>query len=165
MLCEKCKKNIATVYLEKNINGEKTRHNLCQECAFESHMNISFNHMFQSFLNSFKPNSADIEKLQNHKCDSCGMMYNDFRKTARLGCSGCYSSFSSELSEIFRNIQSNQKHFGKIPKKSGEELVRQRELVTLKKMLKKAIESEEYEEAANLRDKIRLIEKKEVQHE
>ncbi|MCL2592357.1 MAG: UvrB/UvrC motif-containing protein [Defluviitaleaceae bacterium] len=162
MICEKCKKNIATVYLEKSVNGQKTIHNLCHECAIAGHINIGFNHMFQSFLNSFNPNGKNLENLQNLKCTNCNMTYNDFRKTARLGCSSCYLDFSKELSGIFKNIQSNQKHSGKIPKKSGEELLKQRELEEMRKMLKKAVESEEYEEAATLRDKIKTLEAKEI---
>ena len=39
MLCQKCKKNEATVYYKENINGHVTEYNLCPECAAELEKN------------------------------------------------------------------------------------------------------------------------------
>lgn len=163
MLCERCNMQNATVHLQQNVNGEKTDIYLCANCAGENELGISFGNLFQGFLESFFGSQANLsfekkgEAAENSslKCDNCGLTYDSFKKTSKLGCASCYTAFKKELEYIIKNIQGNNAHEGKFPKRSGQELIQKREIERLKLMLKRALEEEEYEEAAKIRDMIR----------
>lgn len=86
------------------------------------------------------------------------MTYSQFKASGQLGCAECYQSFSSYLRPMFKRIQGDLEHIGKVPKRSGIKLVEKKKYVNLKKELQKAILEEEYERAAVLRDKIKDIE-------
>lgn len=164
MLCEKCHQKQATMHMQQYVNGEKTEMHLCQDCAAALEIPFSFDNLFQGFLGSFltKP-QVDIggngkEAHTVVKCGTCGLSYDGFKKTGRLGCADCYSAFRQELDAIFKSVQSSNQHQGKFPRKYGGELFVKRELDQLKLSLAKAVENEEYEEAVLLRDKIREYE-------
>ena len=90
------------------------------------------------------------------------MGYDDFRKFGRLGCSECYSAFKEYLSTLLKKIHGSNRYFGKTPVKIASSVKRKmNDLQDLKEQLQKAIYMEDFEKAAELRDKIREIEKKE----
>lgn len=171
MLCDKCKERPATVHYTQIINGVKTEMNLCQQCASEE--GLLNNEAFSAFSN-FTPFSVqnllsglmdflpDIGEIANHplKCENCGLTYDNFKESGRLGCSHCYEAFSDELNPLMRRIHGSIDHRGKIPKKSGGRIKAKREIDELKEQLEKAVKEEAYERAAELRDKIRELEKK-----
>lgn len=159
MVCDKCKERQASILVEQNINGESRKMHLCPQCAASFTVPISFNGLFQDFLNIMEP--FNLERTNAVKegpvCRECGLSYNEFKKTGKLGCSHCYEAFDKEISLVFDKIQSNVSHSGKIPKKLGGDFVRA--VRGYREELKKAIENEEYEKAASLRDRIRAVEK------
>ena len=158
MLCDKCKKNQATVYFEQVTNGAKHELNLCYKCSLDLQTPMFFNNILNGILLNIKTaNTSDVSDL---KCKTCSLTYSEFRKRGKLGCSNCYTSFRKELSTIFKNIQFNSEHKGKFPKKSGAAILQRKEIENTKIFLKQAIDNEEYEEAAALRDKIKAMEKK-----
>lgn len=162
MLCEKCQQKQATVHMQQILNGEKTEIYLCQECAGQLDMPISFDNFFQGFLDSFisMPGKNAYEGVHiNKKCPACGLGYDGFKKAGRLGCANCYETFSEELDGLLKNVQGSNQHNGKFPRKYGAELLSKRNLDKLKLQLSKAIDNEEYEEAAKLRDRIKEIQK------
>jgi len=165
MQCEKCGTHSANVHLTQTINGETKDMYLCSACANDVGAGLSFGNLFQGFLESFfgaqtgfnyenKPETPQAPAL---KCASCGLTYENFKKSGKLGCAECYKAFRGELSVIIKNIQGSNIHAGKVPKRGGESFIKQREIDMLKAKLKKAIESEEYEEAARIRDEIRTL--------
>ena len=83
------------------------------------------------------------------------MKFEQFRKIGRLGCRECYKQFSDELVPILRRIHGNTVHNGKVPKRAGVELRITRQIQQLKSKLQKAVEVENFEEAARLRDRIK----------
>ncbi len=87
------------------------------------------------------------------------MTYTEFKKTGLMGCSECYVSFKNSLVPIIKRVQGNIEHVGKIPKKSGKEIMEKRQLLRLREELNRAINSEEYERAAELRDEIREVQR------
>lgn len=163
MLCERCNMQNATVHLQQTFNGGKTDIYLCANCAGENELGISFGNLFQGFLESFFGSQANLTfekkgETAEHsslKCDSCGLTYDSFKKTSKLGCSSCYTAFKKELEYIIKNIQGSNVHEGKFPKRSGQEFIQKREIERLRLKLKNAIEGEEYEAAAKIRDEIR----------
>lgn len=164
MLCEKCNKNNATVHFQQNVNGQQTEYHLCNECAAELNilnMQPTFSNMFDGFLNSFlnSDNFIKTSQITNHICPTCSSTINDIKNTGRLGCADCYTTFADYLEGVLKNIQFGNNHTGKIPKKAGGEIKTKREIENLKIKLAKAVENEEYEEAAKLRDRIKELEK------
>ena len=165
MLCQECKQKPATVHLVKIINDHKTELHLCEDCARqrEDFMNItpfSVNDLIASFMDMGKENPANpaYENPVPSKCAVCGMDYNQFRKIGRLGCQECYKYFGEELDPVLRRIQGSTVHTGKVPKRCGSDLVREKQLAEWRAELKKAIEVEAFEKAAELRDKIKELE-------
>jgi protein arginine kinase activator len=139
----------------------------CSYCAEKKGIvNIDFTEK-QFNISSLITNFANTEKIslkaeENKKsCKYCGLSYDDFKEIGRLGCSGCYESFSKELIPLIRRIHGRTQHIGKVPDYKKVEVSRQKELLALKRKLKKLIVEEKYEEAAAARDQINLLEKAE----
>lgn len=165
MICEQCKNKPATVHYTQVLNGEKTEMHLCESCA-RTHGEIELpGFAAQGFnINDLLAGLMNLEhtpvpaKLKAEACPKCGADYKRFTQSGRLGCADCYKTFSKQLSPILKRIHGTYSHQGKIPSKGAEEISRKRQLVTLKQELKAAVENEQYEQAATLRDKIRQLE-------
>jgi len=163
MLCDKCKQNTALVRIQQNINGKVTEINLCEECAAITAGNLPFDMIFKTFMNSvmgfsdnFKEKEAD-SVFEEIKCPTCGLTYEGFKSSAKLGCADCYNAFRAQLITFFKSMHGSAAHTGKLPAKGGARLIRLRETEQLKKILKQHIEAEEFEEAAKIRDKIKKL--------
>ena len=169
MLCDNCKKRESTVHIKKLINGAKQEYSLCDGCANElnemsfvdiSSIGLSNTFTVQDLLGGiidYVNKSSQSTVVNVPVCKNCGMSYTEFKKTGLMGCSECYESFKTSLIPIIKRVQGNIEHVGKIPKKSGKEITGKRLLLKLKEDLSKAITSEEYERAAEIRDEIRGI--------
>ncbi len=162
MLCQHCKKRSAVVHMTEIVNDKKTEFHLCQECAqkkegFVMFAPLSINDILTSILNTEKTSQL-IGKKEAEKCGTCGIDYNEFKKSWRLGCGDCYKSFRSQLLPLIKRVQRSIVHSGKVSKRTGSDMRAQRQIDQLKMKLKRAIEVEAYEEAAGLRDDIRKAE-------
>ena len=169
MLCDECQKNKATVHLTEIINEQITKLNLCEACAKEKGSNVEQHFGIADLLSAL----SDVETTAagqaptapKHKCPSCGMTYEDFKKIGRLGCSDCYTSFKANLQPLLKRIHGSILHMGKSP---NPEAVKEQkfssklteELDLAKAELMKAVKREEFELAATLRDKVKFLEKK-----
>lgn len=173
MLCEKCKKNEAKINLITVINGQKHEIWLCENCAkdianvpFFSPIVQNINFPFQGVLSEILSNSdnnktnpdKDNKNVKEIKCSDCGLTYDEFKKSGRLGCPHCYKEFKVVLEPRIKSLQAGVKHVGKIPKIKGKELVQRRKLKDLKEEMQKLIMAEEYERAAIVRDEIKKLE-------
>lgn len=163
MLCEKCKKNEASYYYSETVNGKKRSIALCSECAPKD---ISFGSSFLSGLFSENPFQHQVSAHDYaKKCDTCGCTFYDIKKTGKAGCSECYKVFRDEFAPIIRRIHGNAVYKGRPQaakvesadnadnKPQNEEELD--ELSLLREQLKNAVESENYELAAKIRDDIR----------
>ena len=101
---------------------------------------------------SSKLSSKTSRKDDQTGCVDCGLTWSEFEKTRRLGCPRCYESQKEQLKTLLRRLHGNNRHIGKSVKKEEQ---KKETLNSLKKKLKKAIENEAYETAAELRDRIR----------
>lgn len=164
MLCEKCHKREATVHTVQVINGEKKEHFYCEECAENTSFEnpISFQDIFQSLLNygfgTKQEDHANAYRSTTVKCPSCGMTYEELRRTGKFGCSSCYKAFEPYITGSLKSIHGESTHKGKVPKRNGGALLKKHELDELKRKLVEAIAAENFEEAAVLRDRIRSLE-------
>jgi protein arginine kinase activator len=166
MLCDICAKNEATVHLTEIVNEQITELHLCEECAQQKSMQME-----QQFgLSDLLAGLADFElpvqtpEKISAECQNCHLTYKDFKKIGRLGCSECYKYFRKYLVSLLKRIHGSSQHLGKLPVKlAGANADKTKKKVDtlpeLKEKLQKAISSEEFEEAARLRDQIRQLEK------
>ena len=168
MICERCKKNEATVFYEENINGTSRSYSLCSECAAELKKSGELSGFFsfggvnslhdQLFGGLFGLNQAPAKVRKT--CPLCASAFSDLQKNGKAGCPECYKTFGEELRSSIRSIHGNVKHIGRSPAKFRKSREKENELKELKKQLKEAISNENFELAAELRDKVRALEGK-----
>lgn len=163
MKCQKCQKNEANTHIKKVVNGEYTEYMLCSECAhamgYDNVFSLEMPDMFGGLLQSFFGGALPARSGAS-RCPVCGSTYGDITNTGKVGCANCYDAFFEELLPSIKRIHGNTKHCGKAPDsieytevKTKAELMD--ETAKLKEQLKKAIEEQNFELAATLRDKIK----------
>lgn len=171
MLCEICKKNEANFYITKIVNGNKQQISLCENCAKEfdgfnvsGEVGIISPFSLQNILSGLMDYMGELpntNKGTEISCKNCGITLTEFKEKGLLGCSECYKNFSSTVNPVIYRVQGKVEHVGKIPKKSGKGIIERKRIIKLKEELQKAIALEDYEEAAKIRDKIRVFENNE----
>jgi protein arginine kinase activator len=92
------------------------------------------------------------------QCPRCGLLYSSFKETGRLGCSECYSAFQFQLRPLLRRIHGDTRHRGKAPARGAGVVTSTRQIQRLHDDLQRAVEREDFEKAASLRDEIRRLE-------
>jgi len=167
MICEKCQKRPAAVHVTKIINGKKTETNLCDICAQEDSAAFGepkwmLHNIFADLFNQPVAGSPSIPQKREGtvRCEHCGFTDAQFAQVGKLGCPKCYEVFENKLEPVLRRIHGNPGHTGKIPKRTGGTIGLRKQIEELKLELKAAVGREEYEKAAEIRDKIRSLEKK-----
>ncbi|WP_373166704.1 UvrB/UvrC motif-containing protein [Agathobaculum sp. Marseille-P7918] len=174
MKCEKCGKNEATMYYKETVNGVTREMHLCEDCAKKENIGGAFenafasmNHFWSDPFHSFLGGSfgslwndmlgAPTATLlgTERKCPTCGMTESELRRTGRVGCPDCYNTFSDILNPYVEKIHGATQHIGAAP---AAEQPKADPIETLRAQLKTAVENEEYEQAARLRDEIRRME-------
>lgn len=163
MLCQKCNEKKASVHLTKIINGQKNEIHLCEECArknedFNWETPFTINNFLTGLLDSIQSSPIKVDYIQTTTCSKCGMNYGRFKQLGRLGCSECYITFNEKLMPLIKRIHGSENHIGKIPKREGSVIRIKKEIMNLRKELKRAVEKEEYERAVELRDRIKTLE-------
>ena len=157
-LCEACKKSKATFHLT-NITreGERIERHLCERCAIEEGLvQVQSNKIFENFIQSAKSSQAGGANLV---CEECGISYIEFRNQGLLGCPKDYDAFKEALAPLISRAHDGATHHvGKAPGSPSERHAAQQELRRLKRLLDEAVTAEDYERAAELRDRIRELE-------
>lgn len=156
MKCQKCPK-AATLHITEILGEEQVEElHLCEDCAHK--------YLYEPNQKgkSAGVSSEDIEEAatgsMNRECPACGMKFIDFRNSGRLGCPHDYDAFRDDLTPLLENIHGETRHCGKTPRRLPQARQSQSELVQLRKQLLQAVTREAYEEAADLRDRIRRLE-------
>ena len=153
-----CKSSEAKVHYTKIIGDKMQKFDLCDACAKEKGVSDSANFPIADLLfglgaaQELAPGKPSGEEIT---CPSCGFSQADFKKTGRLGCSACYSTFAAGLEGLLKTMHKGTRHVGKAPEslRQGRDLSDR--LKTLQKKLAKAIDAEDFEQAAVLRDEIK----------
>ncbi len=156
MLCQSCRKNEATTHIKRIINGSVEELDLCPDCAKKlGYTNIfgSFQNEWNSLLGSFLGGGLP-SRTGATRCPSCGTSFSEIARRGVVGCPRCYDTFYEELLPSIRKIHGNTQHNGKFPSSAGKELARVNELESMQEQLNEAIARQEFEKAAQLRDKI-----------
>ena len=164
MLCDVCTKNSATVHLTEIIGGKIIEVHLCEECAKKKTEEFQKQFSITDFLSDLVDIDSTIGKVGAAPpiaCSGCGLTYSEFKKKGRLGCPQCYESLKGQLQSLLRKMHGSVRHKGKAPKiKIKKEVSAAERIKELRKYLERAIKLEEYEEAARIRDEIRILEQK-----
>ena len=164
MLCDHCKKNEATVHMTNIINNKKTEQHLCSSCAnelqqegklspYSSFMNDMWDNSF--FTNDFFKNMVYPDNLlkshQSKRCPQCGITYDEFNHVGKFGCGQCYDT-------LLRRLQGSSDYEGSVPSRGTNVFKAKHEVKRLRHQLDNAVQAENFEEAAVLRDKIKNLE-------
>lgn len=163
MLCEACRERDASVHLTQAVEGEVRQRHLCTACAaaqgIETTVTAPPQNVIGEFLQGLQQQAGASRTESAKQCTYCSMTLEDFRATGRLGCSRCYSTFEPRLRDLLRQVQGSAKHVGRryVPPEP-DVLERATTIGELRDRLRRAIENEDFEVAATLRDKIRDVE-------
>ncbi|MEM7263691.1 MAG: UvrB/UvrC motif-containing protein [Planctomycetota bacterium] len=166
MICEICGETIASVHLTEIVNNTKKEIHLCEACAQQKgvaiHSHVK-NLSIPEFFGQLADSPAEEENPSSApRCPNCRVTYQAFRNTGKLGCPECYDAFRSEMEHLAEKIHAGStRHRGKVPTRLDRALRRQQELEELRVELLSAVEQEEYEHAAELRDRIHDLEREE----
>ncbi|MCI8514305.1 MAG: excinuclease ABC subunit B [Lachnospiraceae bacterium] len=179
MLCERCGVREANIRYIEVVNGVKTEHHLCSECAREmdfSEYSAVFDgddpigKLLSGILGvQLAVHPKKEEEWDRIRCPVCHTSYSEFVENSRFGCAQCYEVFDLLMQENVKKLQGSDMHTGKRPKfgrpeaRASEgavekaELTREEELKILQSKLRDAVSEEEFEEAAKYRDAIRTL--------
>lgn len=153
MLCQQCGLKNATTHIKKIVNGVVTEKHLCADCAQKNSNTSSFSGLLASMLGEITPKTAK-------SCECCGYTMEDIVKRGKVGCAKCYDAFFNELLPYIKRLHGSVEHLGKIPNKSPLAVsTKEDRLTALKNELSILVKREEFEKAAEIRDKIRELEK------
>ena len=159
MFCSICKEKEATVHLTQ-ISGDKMQKvDLCEECAKTKGVNDPAGFSLADLLLGLGA-SQEIEQAAGGvelKCPRCGFTQADFKKSGRLGCPDCYTTFAEGLEGLLKSMHKGTRHVGKVPEAMRQTCNVSDQLKTLQKKLNKAVEDEDFEQAAALRDEIKQM--------
>jgi protein arginine kinase activator len=174
MLCDRCGKREATIQYIQVINGNKQELHLCSKCGkevgvddFAMPMSISnfFGDLFNDYSFPLLNNTGSLDIV----CKECNTSFNDFLNTGKMGCANCYKTFSKKLNPILKRIQGGTEYLGENIGSENNANVENSKLKEndlnkdiedkikfLENKLKKCIQEENYEEAAKIRDEIKI---------
>lgn len=164
MKCSNCGEREGVVSLTQVKEGEVHTSSLCAQCAADKGIETGFA-MADTPLGGFlaklgedaDPDAPLVAALEVH-CPGCNATLRDFRETGRVGCAQCYMAFDAPLRELLRRLHGSTHHTGMqyqgddapaAPVEPGGTDLELRE------QLRRAVESEQFELAAELRDRLR----------
>ena len=158
MKCENCNEHDATVHYTEIENTEKREIHLCEECYRQKltpvQKALDFTEMLKGLLHgTVQDQGASARAI----CPTCGISLAEFRASGRLGCPNDYRVFREALAPLVEKLQHGVRHVGKVPVRAGAQLEKKNELIRLRRELERAVQREEYEQAAELRDRVRKL--------
>ncbi len=155
MICQNCNKNEANMHLKRIINGRAAEVHLCTDCARA----LGYGEAFSGFGLGFGSTLLDI--LAGNKselsgstvaCPGCGKTFEEIAGDGKMGCAECYSTFYDKLKTSLNRLHGKATYAGTKP--GGSENTGNTQIAELKADLENAIAEQNFELAAQLRDKI-----------
>jgi len=162
MLCENCGSTDAVIHLTQIVNNQMSVCHLCEKCAAEKGLESSeapANFPLTDFLAHLGEEELPAGNPVSARCGFCGLSFSDFRETGRLGCPHCWVTFDVHLRGLLRRIHGGTSHMGKVylpPDPTASE--REKRMEALRRRLQRAVDAEDFERAAEIRDQIRALE-------
>lgn len=174
MICGECGKNAASVHFIATVNGVRREYNICMECAKKMGLG---SYMPLSLGDFFVHTQTHIPAQLN--CTVCGMTISELKKKGLAGCEYCYHDLKAGMEPILWNVQRSLTHSGRTPigfesamlhssesqqkAQSLEEQKTQDKEHELRIKLQIAVASENFEEAALIRDQIKELKGEDAQ--
>lgn len=160
--CDRCAKNEASIHFTQIQNNEATTRHLCESCAaalgLDPGMGATTAPLADFLAQMGKPMAVE-QGGGPGTCPSCGLNLADFKRTGRLGCARCWSVFEPSLKGLLRKLHGGTQHVGKVYlPPDPTEMDRTARVVSLRRSLQRAVDEEDFERAAGLRDQIRRLE-------
>ena len=166
MICSRCQKSVATVHVTEvgefvapgHADNSVRHHSVCEGCAQELNLpHAGVPH--QAMAKVWKLlNLKYTQKTPGPSCPSCGMTLEELRRRGRVGCEQDYVVFRKYLDELLERMHGAREHTGRLPGIPEGELERAQRVRDLRTALEVAIQEEDYERAATLRDEIQTLE-------
>ena len=158
MMCEACKINKAHIVLRQAGDAQQSIH-LCENCAATGHYgNKRVQGLDKAMVKNIKKSPLRVNEIYQTQCSKCHLTYTTYKQLGKLGCVECTKAFGSKLIRDVSDCQYGQQHSGKSPIPVNERVMTQKEIMVLKRALNYAIEHENYQLAAELRDKVTALE-------
>ena len=177
MKCEICHEGDAVAAIHKSVDGKDRELYVCAKCA-EREGSAASAHRAASPRDA-KPDGAagmtpeefgkklsgmlahaifdavggSLAEMTDTRCPKCGITRAEYRKEGRLGCPACYRAFAGELEPAILDMHRGSVHVGKVP----GAVVRNREAAHLEAKLRHAVAEQRFEEASDLRERIRRL--------
>jgi len=167
MLCDNCKERDAIINLTQVEHDSKVTLHLCEQCAQQKGVETGgavLKSPLGNFLGAVVKGGGSGALVpaggEGLRCPACGSTLRDFRDSGRLGCDQCYSSFDTHLRDLLRRLHGSSQHVGERygPPAGAGSADPRLQLLDLKEQLRRAVENENFELAAELRDRIRVLE-------
>jgi protein arginine kinase activator len=170
MNCDQCHEREAVIHLTQIVNEQVTTLHLCERCAAEKGVESTssveqnpFAKLVAASMGKPTPDLALVGTGGRGACPRCGATLQDFRESGRLGCADCWHAFEGPLRDLLRRLHGSTVHMGERyaeqiggeARVNGDATVRQADL---REQLRLAIETENFELAAELRDRLRVLE-------
>lgn len=166
--CDDCQKAIASIHIMDLRNGSVVGHqHFCVACAEsagvvqpKTPIKFSTTEILEDLLGGLKSPSRDKKGGEDEPgCPGCGMTASDFKMRGRLGCPRCYEVFRSSLLPLLERVHDGTSHRGRFPGRTAIDLAGSDTLTDLRRRLENAIQEENYEEAAQIRDELQQAER------
>ncbi len=168
MLCDQCGERPAAIHLTQIVDNSVTQQHLCEVCAAEKGVQTEASvakFPLSDFLASMGKTAGPAAPAakEGGRCTSCGASLEDFRETGRLGCPDCYRTFEAHLRTLLRRVHGASRHVGEpyVVAAGGaapDAEADGSDVDGLREQLRRAVDAENFELAARLRDQIRGME-------
>lgn len=150
MLCDDCKNKPAAIFFKEVLADKTVELHLCEECASKRGLLVTKKLSPLEILHRLlRQKSAQDEKII---CPGCYMSLAEFKRVGRFGCGQCVNTFDEHIKHLIKQIHQSDRHVGR---KSGSGAKQGLEIYKLREKLKKALENEAYEDAAEIRDQLK----------
>jgi protein arginine kinase activator len=160
MLCDLCKQNAATVHLTQMVEGKTKKVDLCEACSKEKGIDDPTQFSLADLLLGLGAAQEMVQSTPGGgeaRCPTCGFTQADFKKTGRLGCAACYTTFAEGLEGLLKSMHKGIRHIGKVPRTQQQTRDFAERLHQLQEKLQRAVSEEQFEQAAQLRDELREL--------
>lgn len=164
MQCQICNKRAAVIHLTEITDGMRTEMHLCEHCAQQQGIaaksHISINELLNGLL-TVQPTEDELlgSSEREMACPHCGFTLHQFRKGGVLGCPHDYEVFEKSLLPLIEKAHNGRtNHCGKVPSRTPQDTKAEIERSNLRQQLQTAVQNEDYELAAKLRDQIDQLE-------
>ena len=165
MKCQICNKNDANIVFTQIVNKEKLVMQICSDCAQKKGLTMEFPKELPTPVESLvgsltvDTDTKQSESVPDLHCTSCGLTFAEFKKSGLFGCDKCHEAFGVHIAKLLKQIHGQNTHDGKEPVELSGEIETKKKIKRFRSKLDRYVKREEYEKAAEIRDRINDLER------